>query len=661
MRIAATFLLLGTCLLISAQQKEIDSIKSVLPSQEPLDKVLSLNELSWYYKNSSLDSALYFAREALTIGERQKSKRAISQSYNSLANAFSAKGLFDSALQYHQQCYELKSELEDTSGMASSLNNQGIVYDELGNYSQALEAYFESLRLYKAVSDDPYDIAMVLGNIGIVYKKQKAYEKVLEYYERALEIYTSVDSEFGIMVTKGNIGNVLLTMGRHEEAIRYSSEARAGYEKAGYTRYVPYMINNIGVAMDSLGRTNEARRLYIEAIAGHENHDNFYELSNTHLFLSANYRQTRKFQSALENAEKAWKYANNLKSLELRARSSLELSKVYAGLKSFKQAYTFANTHNVLQDSLFEENKTKQIFELQTQYETERRVQQIALQEAQLDEQKAIIARNQIAYIAASVAFVLLIIIALLGRNRIRKKQELQIQEERLRAREKEINATITSQEKERARYARDLHDGFGQMISILNMNLASLQNDVSPDQRMEVFRESEKVIDEMYGELKGICFDLMPQTLIKKGLGSALEEFAGRINISGEVFLELSLFGLENRLKELQEISLYRISQEWVNNILKYSDAKKIMVQVTRDAHEITLMIDDDGSGFDKALLVDGAGNGWKNLNTRANLIEGNLELETQPGRKGNTLIVNVPANPLREPTKTDQVVESS
>lgn len=172
------------CMLVTAtliaQQHEIDSIKQVLPSQTPLEQVQSWNQLSWYYKNSNLDSAILFAKTALTIGERKASKRAIAQSYNSLANAFASKGLFDSALHIHKKSYLLRVELLDSGGMASSLNNQGIAYDELGNYSRALEAYFESLRLYEATSDDPYDVAMVLGNIGIVYKKQKEYTKVLE-------------------------------------------------------------------------------------------------------------------------------------------------------------------------------------------------------------------------------------------------------------------------------------------------------------------------------------------------------------------------------------------------------------------------------------------------------------------------------------------------
>ncbi|MEP0937809.1 MAG: hypothetical protein ABJG82_16945, partial [Cyclobacteriaceae bacterium] len=73
-------------------------------------------------------------------------------------------------------------------------------------------------------------------------------------------------------------------------------------------------------------------------------------------------------------------------------------------------------------------------------------------------------------------------------------------------------------------------------------------------------------------------------------------------------------------------------------------------------DEEEITLLIEDNGSGFDKKDLINGNGNGWKNMNSRANLIKGELELDTTPGVKGNTLIINSPA---RIPQYTHQVAQ--
>ncbi len=635
-----------------SQQNIIDSIKQVLPNQSPIEQVASLNELSWYYKNFNLDSSIILASSALKIGREIESQNAQAQSLSSLANAYEAKGKLDSALFFHKQSYDYRITINDSLGMASSLNNQGIVYDQLGNYPSSLQCYFQALKIYENQSDAPYDVAMVLGNIGIVYKKQKEFKSVIEYYEKALKIYQEVNSEFGQTVTKGNMSGVLLLTGDFNSAIAYAQEAKEGYQKLGYVRYVPYMLNNLAVANDSLGKTQQARAIYLDAVKLHKEQDNPFELANTLVGLANNYRKAKNFKQGIQTANEALSYSRKVDAKEFEIAALGELAKNYAALGNTNLAYSALMERDHLKDKQYEAAKTKQIFELRTQYETEKKEQQIALQnielevqKAEIGEQEAEIVRNRIIIIASGILLIMLLLIGLLLRNRLKKKQQIKLQEAEIKTQEAEINATISSQEKERARYARDLHDGFGQMISVLNMNLRSLQDGAKPNERQKVFDASEKVIDEMYGELKNICFDLMPQTLIKHGLESALNEFAGRINQAEKIYIELNIFGLDERLTEIQEISLYRISQEWVNNILKYSDADKITLQITKDENEITLLIEDNGTGFDKILLEQGKGNGWKNLNTRTRLIQGELELETTPNQKGNVIIVNAPS----------------
>lgn len=214
------------------------------------------------------------------------------------------------------------------------------------------------------------------------------------------------------------------------------------------------------------------------------------------------------------------------------------------------------------------------------------------------------------------------------------------------------MQALVKGQEDERNRFARDLHDGFGGMISALNLNLKGLKSIQSSDleNRTHVFEASSDILKNMHKELKNICFDLMPQTLVKHGLKEGIFEFVNRINASGQKTVEFQVHGLSDRLTEIQEISIYRIAQEWTNNILKHSDATHISIQITKDDHEVTLLIEDDGMGFDMDRLINGTGNGWKNLRSRANLISGELDLDTNPGQRGNALILNVALRTHRE-----------
>ncbi|MFY0650442.1 MAG: hypothetical protein JXQ96_00345 [Cyclobacteriaceae bacterium] len=207
------------------------------------------------------------------------------------------------------------------------------------------------------------------------------------------------------------------------------------------------------------------------------------------------------------------------------------------------------------------------------------------------------------------------------------------------------MKAIVKGQEDERNRFAKDLHDGFGQMISSLMLNLRGLEiSKPSAEKRSNIFEQSSSILSDMYVELKNICFNLMPQTLIAAGVGQALKEFAARINQSGGIIIDVSLFDMDDRLNEVQEISIYRISQEWINNIIKYADATKIDLQITKDDEEMTLLIEDNGRGFDKSKLENGKGNGWKNIHSRANLIKGEIDLDTTEGMKGTTFILNAP-----------------
>ncbi|MCB0505360.1 MAG: ATP-binding protein, partial [Cyclobacteriaceae bacterium] len=135
-----------------------------------------------------------------------------------------------------------------------------------------------------------------------------------------------------------------------------------------------------------------------------------------------------------------------------------------------------------------------------------------------------------------------------------------------------------------------------------------------------------------------------MPHTLIEFGLIEAINELAKRINSLDQITIEVNNHGLETRMEEIYEISLYRIVQEWVNNILKYGNAGLVTIQFTSDDNELTLTIEDDGTGFDKNRLKNSKGNGWKNINSRVQQLGGSIDFDTTAGMAGSILIINVP-----------------
>ncbi|MDW3196066.1 MAG: tetratricopeptide repeat protein [Cytophagales bacterium] len=588
-------------------------------SQSPFQKAANLtgqefvdyvNENYYQLYSTNFDSAILLTHEAKSISLENGwvEKAAYASLYNGVINFL--RGDYEKAISSYQYAEKTFDSLNNTSGLARTHNEMAVYFHKNGQLEKAI-ALLASSEKEAEDSDDLEALGTSLGNRAAFLTRQGKYEEAYPVFKRVFDIRVKQNDSVGLGYVYLDLAEYQLHKGNLPEAIRLVEESTKIREAIG---------DRNGVAINTV-------------IKGE------------------NYFQTGNYKQAIPYFEQTIELASEIGYTDLIRFSYDMLQQSHIKLKNYEKAYESLSKNRVFSDSIFNVERSKALLEMETKYETEKKEKQIAQQEVVLTSQEAALLQNRILFIASVFALGLLLIILLLWQNKTRKKQQLTLQKEKLKSREAEINATISSQEKERSRYARDLHDGFGQMISILNMNLANLKSGAKPDERQQVFEASEKIIEDMYGELKNICFDLMPQTLIRGGLASALEEFIQRVNSSSEALhVELNVFGLEERISEIQEISLFRISQEWINNILKYSDAKKITLQITKDEEEITLMIEDDGKGFNKNLLLSGKGNGWKNLNTRTNLIQGHLELETQPERRGNTLIVNAPAEVSRD-----------
>lgn len=635
-----------------AQVAEIDSILTLYPNQSGLDRVTSLTELAWYYKNIDLDSAMMFARLGQKEAQKTNDHFAITSSLNSLANVFEAKSQMDSALDYHGKSLEIEIEYADSLGIASTYNNLGIIYDLQGQYEKSLSYYYQSLEIYETLNLDPYQEAMVLGNIGIVLKKQKQYGKTLEYYKRALAIYEEEQSDFGIAVTTGNIGSLLIRLKQFDEAIAYSEKAVKGYEVLGHRRYVPYPMHNMAIAYDSLNQYDKAEKLYRQCVKLYYEGENWYELASTFTNLAHNQHQQGQYLSGVALADSAITYADRSSSPEFLVRAMKIQAESYAALGQYDQAYRQLLISTTGQDSLFEKDKTRAIVELETKYETAQKEQKIKLQQATIREKDLEIERDRILLSGSGIVILLMIFLAVLIQKKEKWKREKMEEEARAQRERDQMTAVISSQENERKRFAADIHDGFGQLISVLKINLSSLDkvrnSNNAAKTRQELYEGSVKIIDEMYAELRNVCFNIMPQTLVKHGLPAAFKEFADRLNATGSIRTEVLVYDIDDRLEDIQEISLYRITQEVVNNILKYADASNITIQLTQDESEITLMIEDDGKGFDPMVMQSSKGNGWKNLNTRSNFINGRYEYDSTPGIQGTTFFLNLPVGSI-------------
>lgn len=244
-----------------------------------------------------------------------------------------------------------------------------------------------------------------------------------------------------------------------------------------------------------------------------------------------------------------------------------------------------------------------------------------------------------------------LLVLVIVINNKRREKRERHLKKLELEYRDKQMKAIIHSQEVERSRYAQDLHDSYGQLIAVLKLNLQALRKRGLSTGGMSIetdkmFDNANNVLQNMSDNLRRICFGLMPQTLKEKGLIDSLQELAIKINETGAINVNINANVSFLGLDENKKISLFRICQEWLNNIIKHSNAYSVNILILKFSDNLNLTIENDGKGFDKQALFEGEGHGWKNIQSRARLIKGMIEIDTEKDGNGTKFSLLISKN---------------
>jgi signal transduction histidine kinase len=209
-----------------------------------------------------------------------------------------------------------------------------------------------------------------------------------------------------------------------------------------------------------------------------------------------------------------------------------------------------------------------------------------------------------------------------------------------------EIKAMVATQEQERKRISRDLHDDVGTKLSALKLFLSSLREKASVVNNEEIrslAESSEQFIKEAIQDVRQLLLNLSPAILEEFGYTTAVEVLVNKINEAKQIHFTLIVFGMKQRLPKDYELALYRITQELVNNVLKHAEAKNVALQIGYRDEKIILMIEDDGKGFDVNTHKDGYG--LHNLDARTKLMQGTMTIDSKAG-KGTSVLIEIPYN---------------
>jgi signal transduction histidine kinase len=229
-----------------------------------------------------------------------------------------------------------------------------------------------------------------------------------------------------------------------------------------------------------------------------------------------------------------------------------------------------------------------------------------------------------------AVSFVLFF---LLSQRKLHQEQQ-KIQEQNLLHQEQLLYSTIQTQEEERKRIAKDLHDDIGSKLNVIHLGLHRLQKHTveNPEHALTI-KEVSEVLQDTIGATRRIAHDLLPPTLENFGLKEAIRELCDKYSRTGAVNAHFEVFRQSERpCDKKAEVNLFRVIQELTSNSIRHGKAENILISMWITDTEIRIEFTDDGLGFDPDLVPQGKGLGTQSMLSRLKMIGASMYYDTAP-----------------------------
>lgn len=529
----------------------------------------------------------------------------------SLLSPENAKAWYDTAQVYLQRSnnYLWNGYLHVNYG--SVLNSKYSFESGIGYINKSI-AYFELVK-------DTSQIAFAYSRISNAFHDFGNYEKGKEYALKGLKLIESKPE------TYAGRWWLLLALGINYDDNKEYADAIATHEKAlkvalGNERRLASALNNLGNTYKKKGMLTEAEAYFKKSFVYAKKLQNNYQFASIYGNLGDLSRMQKKYSRARIQLDSCLYYSEKSTSPE-KLKDAYEYNSYwYEETGDYKNSLHFKTQYMRLKDSLENVMKAGVIYDAQERYETEKKEEQN--QALQTENQLRTIERNKAVsekWITLTISIALIVLLATLAYlrygiklNKIRRSEE-----------QKMNQALFVGEQNERIRIARDLHDGVGQMLSLVKMNLSTL------DSQSAVTVKTITLVDKTIDEVRNVSHNLIPEEL-NFGIFPALENLAEKINASGLTKMEVDI-PVEIRTRKFEkqnELSIYRIVQEVVNNMVKHAGASLIGLSIHQLNNNLILSIKDNGRGMDVNAINNSTGIGWKNINARVNLLDGKIKV---------------------------------
>jgi len=321
--------------------------------------------------------------------------------------------------------------------------------------------------------------------------------------------------------------------------------------------------------------------------------------------------------------------------MEDEVMHAFEMSETYAHLNDIPNAYGWLKKYSILRDTMYLRNLKAGISDMETRFNTAEKEKEITMlqaanKEAGLKAKNARLNTSILIIICLAILIVLVFVtITYKTTKTLAAQRELNYQQ-RLKDMEQQrqivsTEAMLEGEERERRRVARDLHDGLGGMLAGIKLKLSSHASSQKYQEQPELLPIIEQ-LDQSVTELRRIARNMMPESLIRFGLQTALKDLCESL-MTAKTHISFTAFDIDERMELSIQVVIYRIIQEALANAIRHSEAKHIMVQCSQNESRFYITVEDDGIGFNN-LTAEKKGIGLTNIENRVKYLNGSIDV---------------------------------
>lgn len=525
----------------------------------------------------------------------------------------------------------------------------GLTHYNMDQYNDALDYFLKSLELSKQL-DDKESIANNLLDIGLIYQANFDFKRSLDYFKESLELSKQIDNGELIALCFGNIGGHYLQIFKNDKAIEYYTLSLEKAQALENKKYLAYAYGGLGKCYTRAKDYDNAVENIQKSLTIYKSISNDFGVVSCLSRLTKCYLEQENYPLAIQYGKEGLKLAEKLNNQVSKRQISFYLYQIYKKLDNYKEAlYHYENYFDNDEGYNFVESN-KKLADLEIKRGKEKdsiiQVQNKQLHQAEIGLKDKQSKNITFAWIGSVV------LISLLGflmyKNAKRKQKiienEKELQEQKFETLLKEqellaIDAMIEGQEKERQLLANDLHDNLGSLMATIKWHFETLKK----EKNEELLEKTSTLLDEAYQKIRGIAHTKNSGVLASKGLLVAIEKLINSVSLTNKLKIEVVANGLDTRLENSLELSLFRIIQELVTNVLKHANATEATIYLTKHETTITIMVEDNGKGFNIKSIEKTKGIGISTIEKRVENFGGKVIIESKIN-KGTAIIIDIP-----------------